>query len=285
MRIANRDGRLLIMTAEGGVDVETASGGMFSADPQAIYARWDEFRTWAANATLTPQLPCDLTALSEPVPRPPQILAVGLNYRDHAAESGIAEPDEPVVFTKFASCLTGPYAEVAVPAGGWTDWEVEVVVVIGRRAEHVGAEQAWDHVAGLTVGQDISDRLLQFRGPAPQQFDLGKSRPGFGPIGPWVVTPDELPNPDDLALSCEVDGELMQKASSKDMIFSVPQIVSRLSALLPLLPGDLIFTGTPAGIGAGMKPPRFLTPGQTLSSRIEGIGELHNTITAAPSNF
>lgn len=280
MRIANCDGRLFIMTADGGVDVESASGGMFSADPQAIYSRWDEFRGWATDATFTPQPTPEVTTFGPPVPRPAQILAVGLNYRDHAAESGIDIPQEPVVFTKFASCLTGPHAEIAVEPGSWTDWEVELVVVIGRRAEHVSPRQAWAHVTGLTVGQDISDRLLQFRGSAPQQFDLGKSRPGFGPIGPWVVTPDELPDPDDLTMSCTVDGELMQKSSTKDMIFSVPQIIARLSALLPLLPGDLIFTGTPSGIGAGMKPPRFLEPGQTLTSRIEGIGELRNRIIA-----
>lgn len=280
MRIANHDGRLLVVTTDGGVDVESASGGTFSADPQAIYGRWDEFRAWSAEAELTPHHPVDVTALGPPVPRPPQILAVGLNYREHATEAGLDIPEEPVVFTKFASCLTGPYADVAVEPNSWTDWEVELVVVIGRRAEHVSAEQAWAHVAGLTVGQDISDRLLQFRGPVPQQFDLGKSRPGFGPIGPYVVTPDELPDPDALTISCTLEGELVQKASTKDMIFSVPQIIARLSAILPLLPGDVIFTGTPSGIGAAMKPPRWLAPGQTLTSHIEGLGDMHNRIVA-----
>jgi len=280
MRIANHDGRLLIVTADGGVDVETASGGTFSADPQAIYGRWDEFRAWAAEAELTPHHPVDVTTLGPPVPRPPQVIAAGLNYREHAIEAGLDIPEEPVVFTKFASCLTGPYADVAVDPSSWTDWEVELVVVIGRRAEHVPAGEAWAHVAGLTVGQDISDRLLQFRGPVPQQFDLGKSRPGFGPIGPWVVTPDELPDPDALTISCTLEGELVQEASTKDMIFSVPQIVARLSAILPLLPGDIIFTGTPSGIGAAMKPPRWLAPGQTLTSHIEGIGDMHNRIVA-----
>ena len=155
--------------------------------------------------------------------------------------------------------------------------------MIAERAEKVSIERAWDHVAGLTVGQDISDRLLQFRGPAPQQFNLGKSLPGFGPVGPWVVTPDEFSDPNDLTLTCTVDGELTQKARTKDMIFSVPQLISRLSALLPLLPGDLVFTGTPSGIGATRQPPRFLTAGHTLISRIEGIGELRNAIVAPAS--
>jgi 2,4-didehydro-3-deoxy-L-rhamnonate hydrolase len=153
-------------------------------------------------------------------------------------------------------------------------------VVIGRHARHVSADRAWDHVAGVTVGQDLSERLVQFRDPAPQQFNVGKSLPGYGPVGPWLVTPDEFPDPDDLTLTCSIDGEQVQKASTRDMIFSVPQIISQVSSVLPLLPGDLVFTGTPAGIGAGRKPPRFLAPGETLISRIGGIGEMRNRIVA-----
>lgn len=281
MRIANLDGRLHIVTADGAVDVESASNGLFSADPQAVYGRWDDFQAWAVGADLTAARPVDTGILGPPAPRPPQVLAVGLNYREHATEAGLDIPEEPVVFTKFPSCLTGPYDDIAVHPGSWTDWEVELVAVIGRRAENVTADQGWSHVAGLTVGQDISDRLLQFRGPQPQQFDLGKSRPGFGPIGPWIVTPDELPDPDDLTITCTLDGRQMQQASTKDLIFSVPQIVARLSAILPLLPGDVIFTGTPSGIGATMTPPQWLTPGRRLTSRIEGIGEMHNPIVSA----
>ncbi|MCV7228042.1 fumarylacetoacetate hydrolase family protein [Mycolicibacterium komossense] len=284
MRIANLNGRLHILTADGGIDVESASKGVFSADPQAIYARWREFRDWATGAELTATVAVDLNALGPPAPRPPQVLAVGLNYREHAIEAGLDIPDEPVVFTKFPSCLTGPASDVAVEPGSWTDWEVELVAVISQRAEHVPAEDAWNYVAGLTVGQDISDRLLQFRGPQPQQFDLGKSRPGFGPTGPWIVTPDELSDPDDLTITCTLDDEQMQKASTKDMIFSIPQIVARLSTILPLLPGDVIFTGTPAGIGATMNPPRWLTPGQTLTSHVEGIGEMHNHIVSTSAH-
>lgn len=284
MRIANLNGRLHILTADGGIDVESASKGVFSADPQAIYARWREFRDWATGAELTATVAVDLNALGPPAPRPPQVLAVGLNYREHAIEAGLDIPDEPVVFTKFPSCLTGPASDVAVEPGSWTDWEVELVAVISQRAEHVPAEDAWNYVAGLTVGQDISDRLLQFRGPQPQQFDLGKSRPGFGPTGPWIVTPDELSDPDDLTITCTLDDEPMQKASTKDMIFSIPQIVARLSTILPLLPGDVIFTGTPAGIGATMNPPRWLTPGQTLTSHVEGIGEMHNHIVSTSAH-
>lgn len=283
MRIANHAGRLTIVTPRGGIDVETASNAVFCAAPQAIYDRWDEFVAWAAKTTFTDPTPITLSALGPPVPRPPQIIAVGLNYRDHAVESGLELPQEPMVFTKFASCLTGPHAEVTVVPQSWTDWEVELVVVIGRRAEHVPPALAWTYVAGLTVGQDISDRLLQFRDNAPQQFNLGKSLPGFGPIGPWVTTPDELSDPDDLMISCAIDGEIMQHASTRDMVFSVPQLIARLSALIPLLPGDLIFTGTPSGIGAGRRPPQFLRAGQTLTSCIDGIGEMHNRIVSSRS--
>jgi 2,4-didehydro-3-deoxy-L-rhamnonate hydrolase len=281
MRIANRDGRLVIVAADAAIDVEQASDGVFSADPQSIYGRWDEFRTWAGKAHMTAaRTPLDISTLGPPAPRPPQILAIGLNYCAHAEESGMDLPTAPMVFTKFASCLTGAYADVAIAPNGWTDWEIELCVVIGRHARHISADRAWDHVAGVTVGQDLSERLVQFRDPAPQQFNIGKSLPGYGPVGPWLVTPDEISDPDDLTLTCSIDGEQVQKSSSKDMIFSVPQIISQLSSVLPLLPGDLIFTGTPAGIGAGRKPPRFLAPGETLISRIEGIGEMRNHIVA-----
>lgn len=280
MRIANLNGRLVIVTDLGAVDVEQASSGRFAADPQAVYQRWDEFRQWAAAADLPPAQPYDAAHLQPPAPRPAQILAVGLNYREHAAETGLALPQHPMVFTKFSSCLTGAHSPVAVPESGHTDWEIELVVVIGRQARHVAPSDAWDHVAGLSVGQDLSERITQVRDPAPQQFSLGKSLPGYGPIGPWLVTPEALPDRDDLMMTCAVDGEQVQKASTKDMIFPVPELISQLSAVLPLLPGDIIFTGTPSGIGYGMNPPRYLHPGQILVSRIEGIGELRNPIVA-----
>jgi 2,4-didehydro-3-deoxy-L-rhamnonate hydrolase len=281
MRIANCAGRLVIIDADAGIDVEQASDGIFSADPQSIYGHWDEFRAWADKANLTAaRTPFDISTFGPPAPRPPQILAIGLNYRAHAEESGMDVPTAPMVFTKFASCLTGAYADVAIAPNGWTDWEIELCLVIGRHARHVSPDRAWDHVAGVTVGQDLSERLVQFRDPAPQQFNIGKSLPGYGPVGPWLVTPDEISDPDDLTLTCSIDGEQVQESSTKDMIFSVPQIISQLSSVLALLPGDLIFTGTPAGIGAGRKPPRFLAPGETLISQIEGIGEMRNRIVA-----
>lgn len=179
----------------------------------------------------------------------------------------------PPVFTKYATSITGPVTEVALPEGGHTDWEVELVVVVGRRAYRVSEADAWSHIAGLTVGQDISERIIQMAGPAPQ-FSLGKSYPGFAPMGPWLVTPDEFDNPDDLELTCAINGEEVQRGRTRHLIFSVPTLIARLSEVLPLLPGDVIFTGTPAGVGLGRSPQRWLAPGDELVSAIAGIGEL-----------
>ncbi|MFJ7327523.1 fumarylacetoacetate hydrolase family protein [Streptomyces cyaneofuscatus] len=277
MRIANLSGRLALIADDRAIDVEQASGGTFAADPQAVYERWDEFRTWAAGADLTAGASFEASDLGSPAPAPRQTLAIGLNYRDHAAESGFVAPDGlPPVFTKYVTSISGPVTEVALPPGGHTDWEVELVAVIGARAEKVPESDAWNHVAGLAVGQDISERIVQLAGPATQ-FSLGKSYPGFAPIGPWLVTPDEFDNPDDLELRCAINGEEVQKGRTRDLIFSVPALIVGLSAVLPLLPGDVIFTGTPAGVGLGRDPQRFLGHGDELVSAIEGIGELRQT--------
>jgi len=278
MKLANLRGRLTMITESGGVDVETASRGRFAADPQAIFPQWTAFRAWAADVTSAATESMLEADLGPPVPRPTQVFGIGLNYRDHAAESGLPLPESPATFTKFPSCLTGPNAAVELPSP-IVDWEVELVVAIGTLARRVTVDDAWRHVAGLMVGQDLSERVVQWAGGG--QFSLGKSFPGFGPIGPWLVTPDEFANPDDLELGCSIDGERVQKSRTGDMVFSVPRLIAELSAILPLLPGDLIFTGTPAGIGATRKPPRFLRPGEVLTSSIEGIGSLRNLFVAA----
>jgi len=207
------------------------------------------------------------------VPFPRQVFAIGLNYAAHAAEAGVGIPTFPPTFTKFPTCLTGPDATVELPSA-FVDWEVELVVVIGPPAYEVVLGDGWRHVAGVTVGQDLSERVVQTRPPAPQ-FSLGKSFPGFGPIGPWVITPDELADSDDLALGCSVNGEEVQKSRTSDLIFGVDGLVHHLSSITPLLPGDLIFTGTPSGVGGTRTPPRFLAPGDELVSTIEGIGTIH----------
>jgi 2-keto-4-pentenoate hydratase/2-oxohepta-3-ene-1,7-dioic acid hydratase in catechol pathway len=278
MRIANVKGRLTLLGETGGIDVERASGGRFAADPQAIYARWTDFRDWAAGAAAHGGTPVVETTLESPAPRPVQVFGIGLNYHDHAAEAGLPLPDRPATFTKFPTCITGPYADVVLPTP-IVDWEVELVVVIGPEAYRVAEERAWRHVAGVTVGQDLSERVIQWG--AGGQFSLGKSFPGFGPMGPCLVTPDELANPDDLELGCKIGDEVVQKSRTSNMVFSVAQLIAQLSAILPLLPGDVIFTGTPAGVGGTRKPPRFLKPGEVLTSWIEGIGTLRNRCVAA----
>ena len=276
MKLANLNGRAALILGDEFADIATASNGRFGPDPMALYDLWDAFRDFAATVT-TGTGPLVEAQLRNPVPRPRQVFAIGLNYRSHADESGMAPPEVPAVFTKFPASLAGPFDDIA-QVGGSVDWEVELVVVVGRTADRVAQLDAWTHVAGVTIGQDISDRQLQFAAGA--QFSLGKSRRGYGPLGPWVVTPDDLTNPDDLALGCSVNGEKMQDGRTSDLIFDVPRLIAELSAVLPLLPGDIIFTGTPAGVGVVRTPPRFLQPGDNLETWIEGIGTIRNRIVS-----
>ena len=275
MKLANLAGRATIVTDAGAVDVERASGGAFGSAVQPVFDRWAELVAAAAGFDEASAVPLDESLLGPPVPAPRQVFAIGLNYGAHAAETGRDAPPVPATFTKFPASINGPFGDIEIPAPT-TDWEVELVVVIGARSDRVAGADGWAHVAGLTVGQDISERTLQRA--AGGQFSLGKSYRGFAPIGPWVVTPDELADADDLALGCSLDGETVQDSRTGDLIFSVPRLVAELSAVLPLLPGDLIFTGTPAGVGAARTPPRFLQPGQVLESWIEGIGTIRNRL-------
>jgi 2-keto-4-pentenoate hydratase/2-oxohepta-3-ene-1,7-dioic acid hydratase in catechol pathway len=275
VKVANVDGRVALVLGDEIADVDTVSAGRFGPDPMRLYDDWDAFEAFAAGVTKTTG-PLDPTTLRNPVPGPRQVFAIGLNYRSHAEESGMAVPDVPATFTKFPASLAGPFDDIEL-VSTTADWEVELVVVIGRRADRVDEADGWSHVAGVTIGQDISDRHLQFA--AGGQFSLGKSRRGYGPLGPWVVTPDELPDRDDLALGCSIDGETVQDARTDDLVFGVPRLVAELSAVLPLLPGDVIFTGTPAGVGFTRQPPRFLQPGQVLETWIEGIGTIRNRCT------
>jgi 2-keto-4-pentenoate hydratase/2-oxohepta-3-ene-1,7-dioic acid hydratase in catechol pathway len=282
MRLANLGGRAMVVVPGGddrGVDIAEVSGGKFGPDVQGLYEGWDALRAFVSDFDLSTMTPAqfDPAELREPVPAPRQVFGIGLNYRSHAAESGMDVPTVPATFTKFPTCITGPFAEVELP-NGTVDWEVELVVVVGRRADRVGAADAWSHVAGLTVGQDLSDRTLQFA--AGGQFSLGKSNRGFAPLGPWVITPDELDDPDDLALGCSIDGETVQDARTSDLVFGVPQLIAELSAVVPLLPGDIIFTGTPGGVGFTRRPPRFLQRGEALESWVEGIGTIRTRFTA-----
>lgn len=288
MRIANLDQRAVLVVgaagAEAAVDIATASNGRFGPDLPGVYRDWAQVRAWAADldpaAASAEAAPIDRARLGAPSPAPAQVFAIGLNYHTHAAESGFESPTRlPPVFTKYVSSFAGPDTAVEMPPGGNVDWEVELVAVIGTEARRVAEADAWSHVAGLTVGQDISERVSQLAGPAPQ-FGLGKSFPGFSPQGPHLVTPDEFADPDDLELGCAIDGEEVQKGRTRDLIYPVPRLVAALSENVTLHPGDVIFTGTPAGVGLGRTPPRFLRDGERLDSWVEGIGELHQRFTA-----
>ena len=280
MRILNLEGRLSLGIDDGAIDVETASAGRFTADVQAVYERWDEFCSWTQTFHGNPDRAVTEAALGPPVPRPGQVFGIGLNYRTHAAEAGLDLPENPMVFTKFPASITGPYDEIALPSDT-VDFEAELVVVIGRRARNIPVGEAWSYVAGLTAGQDVSDRGLQLSGPPPQQFNLGKSFEGFAPIGPVLVTPDEFADPDDLEISCELAGVTMQKARTSEFVFSIPELIAYLSAILPLLPGDLLFTGTPSGIGWARDPRRTIADGEELVTDVAGIGRMRNRFVAA----
>jgi 2,4-diketo-3-deoxy-L-fuconate hydrolase len=279
IRLALLDGRAQLVHDDRLLDLERASDGRFAADPMAAIAAWDALRDWAGG--LAPgrfDAPLEPARLGPPVPRPAKVFAIGLNYRAHAEEAGLEIPATPMVFTKFPSCLAGPHAAVRL-SSDFVDYEAELVVVIGRRARAVAAERALDVVAGYCTGQDISDRKLQFS-DKPPQFSLGKSIDGFGPIGPAVVSLDGLRDPADLDITCDVGPERLQHARTTDMIFPVPELVAYLSRFCTLEAGDLIFTGTPAGVGAVRSPRRYLAPGDVIRTTIEGVGTLENRCVA-----
>ena len=280
IRLASVEGRAQLVRGDRLLDVERGSGGRFPAEPMAALACWDGLRDWGSGlAAERFDAPADRTRFDAPVPRPAKVFAIGLNYRAHAEEAGLEIPKAPMVFTKFPSCLAGPFARVPL-SSGFVDYEAELVVVIGRRLKGVAADRALDVVAGYCAGQDISDRKLQFS-DKPAQFSLGKSLDGFGPIGPEVVSLDALGDPNDLEITCEVGTERLQHARTTDMIFPVPELVAYLSRFCTLEPGDLIFTGTPAGIGSVRTPRRYLQPGETIRTIIEGIGTLENACVEA----
>ena len=282
MRLASRLGRSVLVQANLCADIETASKAAFGHQIDDLYADWPAFVRWAGKAAPVADQPFELGELDAPVQHPAQVFCIGLNYLDHAKESGVKAPSSATVFTKFPTCLVGPTAAIELPSTQ-CDWEVELVAVIGRTADRVSEADAWNYVAGVTVGQDISERAVQLSGPVPQ-FSLGKSYRTFGPIGPWLVTPDALPRRDDLELQCSVAGRVLQKGRTSQMVFSLPQLIAQISQVCPMLPGDLLFTGTPPGVGMARKPQEYLQPGTTLISEIEGIGKLTNPIIAGPDH-
>ena len=211
------------------------------------------------------------------VANPQKFIAIGLNYSDHAAESGLAVPPEPVVFTKQVSCVSGPFDTVTIPPKSKkSDWEVELGVIIGSRAKNIKKKDALAHVAGYCTVNDLSER--EFQAERAGQWTKGKSYDTFGPIGPWLVTADEVPDPQKLTMWLDLNGKRVQNGSTATMVYGVAHIVAYLSQFFTLEPGDVITTGTPPGVGMGMKPPRYLKPGDTMRICVEGLGEQFQTV-------
>jgi 2,4-didehydro-3-deoxy-L-rhamnonate hydrolase len=209
----------------------------------------------------------------------PNFYAVGLNYADHAAETGAPIPAEPILFNKATSCIMGPNDEVMIPKGSKkTDWEVELAVVIGTRASYISEREAMDVIAGFCICNDVSEREFQIERGG--QWMKGKGCPTFGPIGPWLVTRDEIKDVQKLSMWLDLNGERVQNGSTRTMIFSIKKIISYMSQFMELLPGDVITTGTPPGVGLGMKPPKFLKAGDVMRVGIEGLGEQKQLVTA-----
>jgi 2,4-didehydro-3-deoxy-L-rhamnonate hydrolase len=243
----------------------------------------DRLRRLAAIDPSTLPLAQGVSRLGPPVAGVGKILAIGLNYRQHAEETGAVVRDDPMLFSKAITSLSGPNDPIMLPRGSEkTDWEVELAVIIGSRAAYVEELRALDFVAGYAVINDLSERAFQKERGG--QFIKGKSADTFGPLGPWLVTRDEIPDPQDLSLWCDLNGERRQDASTSQMIFPVAFLVSHLSQFMTLLPGDVIATGTPAGVGMGCNPPRYLRPGDVLECGIEALGrQRHEVIAFAPA--
>ena len=278
MRLANLDGRAVIVLDGHAVDVERASDGRLSSDPMVLsdLANHDTLRAVAAAADASAWPVVDESKLGAPVPRPPKGYGVGLNYKQHAIESGRELPTEPHLFAKTENCVCVPFDEIVIPQGlDMIDYETELVIVFGRTCKGATRENAWSFLAGVTCGQDISDRGEQFRPPL-KQFTIAKSYDTFGPIGPYLVTADELPDPDALSLTGVVSGEVMQEANTNDLIFDVPALVVWLSRYITFQPGDLVWTGTPGGVGEARG--RFLRAGDVVETTIEGIGTMRNPV-------
>jgi 2,4-didehydro-3-deoxy-L-rhamnonate hydrolase len=269
-------------TEEDAVRLVSFEGGFGRLEDGAVVPMGPSLVDWLAFGTqgvaTGRPLPLAETRLLAPVPRPGKIVCIGLNYRDHARETGQEIPSEPVLFSKYANSVVGPGADVVVPPeADRIDYEAELAVVIGRRASAVSADQALGHVAGYACANDVSSRSLQFRS---SQWLLGKAIDTFLPIGPYLVTADEVPDPQALGIRCLVNDEVRQHSDTGQMIFGVAELVAFASRTITLEPGDVLITGTPSGVGMAADPPRYLRLGDRMRVEIDGLGELDNTLRA-----
>ena len=272
-RLANINGKSALIHDDSYYDINTISQGEISSDPSNILNSLSDLHELSSKIdNFKPTGLIENTLLGPPVTNSRNCFAVGLNYRAHAEESGMEIPPFPMVFTKHTSCIVGPFDNIEMKSD-IVDYEAELVVVIGKEGKNVPKKDAWEYVAGLTVGQDISDRAVQFHA-TPPQFNLGKSFDTFGPIGPCLVSTDLVTNKSDLRLECYINEELRQESSTDDLIFSVPDIISYISEFLTLNTGDLIFTGTPSGVGATQG--KLLKDGDIVTTSIKEIGTIKN---------
>ncbi len=265
-----QDGRIIDLTGAGFPDMLAVIAG-----GQAARAAID---TWVAAPPAGAVREAASVTILAPVPRPPKFICVGLNYRDHAAESHSQIPAVPTIFTKFTTTIIGPGAKIVLPRSSTKpDYEAELAFVIGKGGRYIPAENWREHIFGYTIVNDVSARDYQ---KATSQWTMGKSFDTFGPMGPWLVTSDEIPDPHALAIELSIGGEVLQSSNTSKLIFPIPELVRFLSSVCTLEPGDVISTGTPAGVGFARTPPRWLRPGDEVVIRIDGIGELRNPVVA-----
>ena len=272
-KLANVSGKSALIHGDSYYDINSISQGEITSDPSCILDSLDDLHDLSSKIdNFEPTGLIENSLLGAPVTNSRNCFAVGLNYRAHAEESGMEIPPFPMVFTKHTSCIVGPFSNIEMRSD-IVDYEAELVLVIGKKGKNISKETAWDHVAGLTVGQDISDRAVQFHA-TPAQFNLGKSFDTFGPIGPYLVSPDSVANKNAVQLECHINNELRQESSTDDLIFTVPDIISYISEFLTLNTGDLIFTGTPSGVGATQG--KLLKDGDIITTSIKEIGSIKN---------
>lgn len=273
-RLGAVDGDEVVDLAASLADLPRDMVGLLEAGPEALLAVREA-------VDRGPRLPLPAVRLDAPIARPPKFLAVGLNYADHVAEGGMETPEHPTIFNKQSTCVTGPTSPIHVPrASHVLDYEGELGFVIGRRCRHVSRDAAPDVIAGYLVVNDVTVRDWQLRIPT---WTMGKSFDTHGPIGPWIVTSDELPDPHQLRLRTWVNGELRQESNTKELIFDCFTLVEHLSTAFTLEPGDIVATGTPSGVGIARKPPQLLRAGDVVRVEIEGIGEIENSVIAEPT--
>ncbi|MFZ9696334.1 MAG: fumarylacetoacetate hydrolase family protein [Ilumatobacteraceae bacterium] len=270
---ANHAGRAVLVDGDNYHDLEALSGGAVPSDPVAALALQDSLHDLQKKtAGRPPEGKVDSAKLGPPSPSPEKVFGIGLNYRTHAAESGMDVPDNPVVFAKFSSCITAPNATIELRSE-IVDYEAEIVVIIGKSGKDIAKADAWNHVFAITAGQDVSDRAVQMASKPPH-FDLGKSFDTFGPIGPVAVSVDSFANRDAIGVKCLINGEERQNDSSANLIFDIPFLIEYLSHITTLKTGDVIFTGTPAGVGMMQK--KLLRDGDTVTTIVEGVGTMVN---------